>query len=129
MKELTPEQIQQNWERLRGIISDTFEDERLEKLNEMYDYFEDRMVIAPASGKEHYHNAMVGGYVEHILHIVDFSLQIKEMWEKNGAIIDFTDEELIFAALHHDLGKVGDLEHDYYIPEDSDWHRKIKLYR
>ena len=124
MKELTPEQIQQNWERLRGIISDTFEDERLEKLNEMYDYFEDRMVIAPASGKEHYHNAMVGGYVEHILHIIDFSLQIKEMWEKNGAIIDFTDEELIFAAMHHDLGKVGDMEHDYYIPEDSDWHRK-----
>ena len=37
MKELTPEQIQQNWERLRGIISYTFEDERLEKLNEMYD--------------------------------------------------------------------------------------------
>ena len=57
MKELTPEQIQQNWERLRGIISDTFEGERLEKLNEMYDYFEDRMVLAPASGKEHYHNA------------------------------------------------------------------------
>ena len=26
--------------------------------------------------------------------------------------------------LHHDLGKVGDLEHDYYIPQDSDWHRK-----
>ena len=56
MKELTTEQIQQNWESLRGIISDTFEGERLEKLNEMYDYFEDRMVIAPASGKEHYHN-------------------------------------------------------------------------
>ena len=124
MKELTPEQIQQNWERLRGIINDTFEDNRLEKLNKMYDHFEDRMVIAPASGKEHYHNAMVGGYVEHILHIIDFSLQIKEMWEKNGAIIDFTDEELIFAAMHHDLGKVGDMEHDYYIPEDSDWHRK-----
>ena len=30
----------------------------------------------------------------------------------------------MFAALHHDLGKVGDLEHDYYIPQDSDWHRK-----
>ena len=26
--------------------------------------------------------------------------------------------------MHHDLGKVGDLEHDYYIPNDSDWHRK-----
>ena len=45
-------------------------------------------------------------------------LQIKGTWEKNGATINFTDEELIF--VHHDLGKVGDLEHDYYIPNDSD---------
>ena len=61
MKELTAEQIQENWQQLRNIITETFEGERLEKLNEMYDYFEDRMVMAPASGKEHYHNAHVGG--------------------------------------------------------------------
>mgnify|MGYP001448597298 FL=1 len=80
--------------------------------------------MAPASGKEHYHYAHVGGYVEHVLHIIDYALQIKGTWEKNGATINFTDEELIFAAMHHDLGKVGDLEEDYYIPQDSDWHRK-----
>ena len=34
MKELTSEQIQENWQKLRGIIDDTFEDERLEKLND-----------------------------------------------------------------------------------------------
>jgi len=37
---------------------------------------------------------------------------------------NFTIEELIFAALHHDLGKVGDLSEDNYIHNDSDWHRK-----
>jgi len=26
--------------------------------------------------------------------------------------------------MHHDLGKVGDLEHDYYVPNESEWHRK-----
>ena len=26
-----------------------------------------------------------------------------------------TDEELIFSAMHHDLGKVGDLDFDYYV--------------
>ena len=26
--------------------------------------------------------------------------------------------------MHHDLGKVGDLETDYYIPNESEWHRK-----
>ncbi len=124
MKELTPEQIQENWQKLRKLITDTFEGERLEKLNEMYDYFEDRMMLAPASGKEHYHNAHIGGYVEHVLNVINCSVQIKELWVKNGATINFTDEELIFAAIHHDLGKVGDLDKDYYVPQDSEWHRK-----
>ena len=124
MKQLTEQQILNNWNSLRELITEAFEGERLTKLNEMYDYFEDRMVLAPASGKEHYHNAHVGGYVEHVLHVTELAVQIKELWEKNGAIINFTDEELIFAALHHDLGKVGDMDNDYYVPQDSEWHRK-----
>ena len=124
MKQLTEQQILDNWNKLMKLIEDTFEGERKEKLLKMYKYFENRMSIAPASGKAHYHNAMVGGYVEHVLHVSDCAVQIKKLWESNGAEINFTDEELIFAAMHHDLGKVGDLEEDYYIPQDSDWHRK-----
>ena len=33
MKELTPEQIQENWNQLRQLINDTFKGERLDKLN------------------------------------------------------------------------------------------------
>ena len=125
MKELTPEQIEHNWNKLRTIINDTFAGERLEGLNKMYDYFEERMALAPASGKEHFHNAHPGGYVEHILHIVDFAEQLYDLWGRNGATIDdFDKEELVFAALHHDLGKVGNLSEENYIHNDSDWHRK-----
>ena len=124
MKKLTAEEIQQDWEKLMFLIKFHIKGDRQENLLKMYDDFKDRMMFAPASAKEHYHNAMPGGYIEHILHIIKFSLQLKEVWEGNGAMINFTDEELVFAAMHHDLGKVGDLEHDYYIPQDSDWHRK-----
>ena len=93
MKELTPEQIQENWNQLRQLINDTFKGERLDKLNHMYDYFEDRMCIAPASGKEHYHNAHVGGYVEHVLHVIDCAVKLKKLWEDGGATINFSDEE------------------------------------
>ena len=120
MKQLSPEQIQENWQELRQLINDTFSGKRLENLNKMYDYFEERMCLAPASGKEHFHNAHPGGYVEHVLHIVEFAQQIHGVWSKNGATMDnFTVEELIFAALHHDLGKVGDLSEDNYIHNDS----------
>ena len=124
MKQLSEQQIIDNWNKLIQLIEDTFQGERKDKLLEMYKYFEDRMSVAPASGKAAYHNAMVGGYVEHVLHVTKCALQIKELWESNGAEINFTDEELIFAAMHHDLGKVGDLNQDYYIPQDSEWHRK-----
>ena len=124
MKKLTAEEIQNNWKKLIDTIEGFIDDDRKENLLKMYDYFQDRMMLAPASAKGHFHNAMPGGYVEHILHIVQYSIEIKRLWEKNGAMINFTDEELVFAALHHDLGKVGDLEHDYYVPQDSEWHRK-----
>ena len=69
-------QITDNYKELRKIINDTFSGLRLDKLNYMYDDLEDRMVVAPASSVEHYHNSKVGGYVEHILHVVKFSLKI-----------------------------------------------------
>ena len=124
MKELTPEQIQHNWDNLLQLIEVNFSGERLDGLFKMYEYFGERMAVAPASGKEHFHNCHAGGYVEHVIHVTTSALQIKELWEKNGATIDFTEEELVFCALHHDLGKIGDLAEDYYVPNDSEWHRK-----
>ena len=84
MKQLSEQQIVENWNKLIKLIEDTFSDDRRDKILAMYKYFEERMSVAPASGKAAYHNAMVGGYVEHVLHVVDSALQIKELWEKNG---------------------------------------------
>ena len=53
MKELTPEQLQDNWKEFIQLLEDTFEGDRLSRLLKMYDHFEERMMFAPASGKEH----------------------------------------------------------------------------
>jgi len=48
-----------------------------------------------------------------------------QIWKDNGAYVDnYTEEELIFAAIHHDLGKVGDMDNDHYVPNESEWHVK-----
>ena len=88
----------------------------------MYNYFEDRMMFTPGSGTAHFHNCFIGGYVEHVLHITKIARKLFVDYKELGAHIDYTEEEVIFAALHHDLGKVGDLENDYYVPNDSKWH-------
>ena len=73
-----------------------FTGERLEKLNEMYDYFEERMMFAHQPVVRNIFITVMGGYVEHVMHVTMSALQIKQLWEKNGATINFTDEELVF---------------------------------
>ena len=49
------------------------------------------------------------------------------MWaDENADVSGYTIEELVFAALNHDLGKMGDEEHESYIPQTDQW-RKDKL--
>lgn len=121
---LTEIEIQNNWTKFKEIIDTEFDGERKEKLNEMYDYFEERMIMAPASGREHFHNAFPGGYVDHVLNVINGAVKLMELWEAAGNIINFTREELIFSAMHHDLYKVGDMYNDYYVVNDSQWHRE-----
>jgi hypothetical protein len=121
---LQAKQIEQNWNSLIQLIEDNFSGERKENLLKMYNHLKDRMMFAPASSKEHFHNAFPGGYVEHVLNITRAVKSVYQTWKDHGAHINFTEEEMIFATLHHDLGKVGDDEMDYYIPNESEWHRK-----
>jgi len=125
--------IQSNWEMLLKVIDKYITDDgpqgqfpnRKKHLLKMYDELQDRMILAPASSQEDFHNAFPGGYVAHILNIVSFSIKIYNVWKAGGAITDdYTIEEVVFAALHHDLGKSGDGKIDHYIPNPSDWHRK-----
>ena len=124
MKQLSAEQIQNNWKKLIDTIECFISDDRKENLLKMYDFFKERIIVAPASGKPNYHYCFVGGYVEHVLHIVQTAKEIMGVYERVGGVIDFTEEELVFSALHHDLGKVGDLTHEYYLVQEDDWRRK-----
>jgi hypothetical protein len=58
--------------------------------------------------------------------VVHCALKVKGLWEEMGSTIDFTDEELVFSALNHDLGKIGAQEQPYYLPQTDKW-RQDKL--
>lgn len=122
------EQIQENYNKLMEYLQ---ADPRWEQLKPMYEVLQDELLIAPASGKVHFHNAFPGGYLDHILRVTDTALKIAGLYKGMEGDINFTKQELIFAALHHDLGKLGNPEEGpYYVEQDSDWHRKRgELYR
>jgi len=122
---LTAEQIQDNWSELHKIIDSTFEGERLEKIKSLHKHFEDRMILAPASGRAWYHNAFPGGYVAHILNIIQWSQSYYALFEAQGMHVDdIPMESVVFAAMFHDLGKLGNLEDDYYVPNTDEWRAK-----
>jgi len=127
MKEYTEKDLQKLYDKFMELVEKTFSGERLTRLRKLYseDAYGVRLVTAPASAKTHFHNAYVGGYIDHIMNVYRASVGTKKLWEAMGATIDFTDEELVFSALHHDLGKLGDLEQgEYYLPQTSEWHTK-----
>lgn len=123
MKQLTEEQIIANWDRYYKLIESTFTGDRKTKLLKMVDFFQDRMILAPASSKEHYHNAFPGGYIEHVLHVYDVAMDLKPIWAKYSGQTNYTDEEITLIALFHDLGKIGDEVNEFYMPQDNEWRR------
>ena len=126
MNKYTEAELKANYDKFIAVIKKYFKGERLEKLLHMYSEKElgINLTLSPASGAKHYHNAYIGGYIDHIFNVTKNALKMRELFIAQGGKVDFTDEELIFCALHHDLGKLGIPGQLHYIPNDSEWHVK-----
>jgi hypothetical protein len=124
---LTAEQIADNWNILISRIDTYIPEPRRTKLKEFYQKYEDRLILMPAAHRKDYHNAFPGGYIDHVIRVIDLSLKINDVWKQFGVNTStYTIEELVFSALNHDLGKMGDENFEAYIPQTDNW-RKEKL--
>ena len=122
---LTAEQIQGNWQEFLSYIETYISEPRKEDLLSYYKSNEDRFVLMPAAHTTKFHNCFPGGYIEHVNRVVRCSLAQYDLWEAQGCdMTTFTKEELVFAAINHDLGKVGDATNDLYIPSQDEWRKK-----
>mgnify|MGYP001259694502 CR=1 FL=1 len=121
---LSAEQLQKEWETLIDYINKHITGERKEHLLNFYNKYQERLILMPAAHKREYHNAFPGGYVEHVNRVIRCSIKQYKLWKEEGADVEsFTKEELIFSALNHDLGKMGDEENESYIPQTDKWRR------
>lgn len=127
----TAEELQNNYTKFLSYIDTYISGERKEKLKKFYEDHAERIMLMPASSIDHHHNTFPGGYVDHVMRVMDCALKMKNLWVEAGADINYTDEELIFAAMNHDLGKIGTEEYEQYQMNDSEWHRKNqgKIYK
>jgi hypothetical protein len=121
---LSAERIQENWNEFTHNIINYISSPRKEQLIEFYNKYQDRLILMPAAHKKEYHNAFPGGYIDHVNRVVKAALELSYIWDKFGCdMTTFTDEELVFSAINHDLGKMGSEEQDSYIPQTDKWRR------
>ena len=118
---LDENKIKEDYDRFMSLIE---EDERSENLKRMYADLDQELAAAPAAAIHHHHNAFPGGYLDHVLRVHDISVEMTKTFHAFEGELNFTSQELQFATLHHDLGKLGEPGEPYYVEQDSDWHRK-----
>lgn len=117
---LSEEQIVANWEKYSSLLLQTGE-HRKEQLQALLDHLGDRLVMCPASSKKEYHNCFVGGLVDHSLRVLKNCTRLMKV--SPDVFGGLSEESVVFAALLHDLGKVGDLENDRYLPQTNNYYR------
>jgi hypothetical protein len=83
----------------------------------------ERYASAPASSKREYYSSFPGGLAFHNLHMYFW---MKKFSHDLG--VNAHETSLLTVALLHEIGKVGDLKEDYYLPLNSDWHYKRGTY-
>jgi hypothetical protein len=113
--ELTAEQIKENYDKFYKLCMSV--KDRDKQITNFLDHFEERIALCPASSRMQYHNAFPGGLVEHSLRVLKNAYSISKIYDEK-----ISKESLIVSALFHDIGKIGDFEHEYYLPQDSSWH-------
>ena len=121
---LSAEKIQANWIDFMSNIDTYISSPRKEQLTKFYETYAERIMLMPAAHNKKYHSAFPGGYVDHVNRVVKGALAMSDVWASFGCdMTTFTQEELVFSAINHDLGKMGSDTEDAYIPQTDNWRR------
>ena len=109
------EKIKSNWEKYEKFchrLSDS-------NLNGLLESLGERLLLCPASMKTSQYGAFPGGLVEHALQVAVTMRKLNDVHNLNQEV-----RSILLVGLLHEIGKVGSLDHDFYIDQDSGWHRE-----
>jgi hypothetical protein len=85
------------------------------------------MKSTPASGIVKYHSAFAGGLLVHTAAVLDTALSVATLLQQDAAESPEAQAALlrsvVKAVFLHDIGKIGDGDHPYYLPQDNEWRR------
>ncbi len=118
---LSPEDIAANFDKFRSLCEKL--GDRSEAALKLVDSLGEQLALCPASSRLDFHNCFIGGLTDHSLRVLSNAMKLVKTFGW-----DIPKDSLIISCLFHDIGKVGLANDggsvtDYYIPQESDWHR------
>jgi len=111
------EKIIKNFEVFQKLLSKV--GDRSTAIAAFLEKYGERIAVCPSHGVSKRSTSAPGGLVEHSLNTFKIA---RKLVEAAGVGID--PESLAIVCLLHEVGKIGDDEFDYFIPQNSDWHRE-----
>jgi len=115
MSEIEVERIKSNWETYAKLVSKSGKP----GIENLLDVLGERLCMCPASTRVDQYGPYPGGVIEHVLDVTATMRKLNAALETGLPITS-----ILAVGLLHDLGKVGDLETDYYVEQNSQWHRE-----
>jgi len=109
------QRIEENWNLFRKLCQKV--EGRSDQLLSLIDHLGERLVLCPNRDRNLWRSCKPGGLIE-------FSLSTFKNMRAISKSLDWdtSTESMIVASLFHAMGKVGDLDRDTFLPNDSDWH-------
>jgi hypothetical protein len=117
--EVSESEILANFEKYCKILSKV-EGERAAAIKKFLDENGDRIATAPGHDRHDRHSAAPGGMVKRALDTLKNAREIVGMRAFTETSV--TLDSLIVVCLLHDIGRIGDENGDYYLPQTSSWH-------
>lgn len=113
--------INDNWGTLLGLVGRIENAEVKEGALKLCDDLHDRFAVCPASTRTDYVGCFPGGLVWHSLNVLRVMKGLRTSLDLEKVV---HSDSMIIMGLFHDIGKLGNEKHDYYLSQTSDWHRE-----
>ncbi len=107
------EEIKKNWEQFESIIDRLDSDDIKGMINDLGE----RIAISPANARNTDKGSEDGGLVKNTLEILKLSRMIDAATGKQC-----NPKTLYKIVILHNIGTIGTVENDLYLPQDSSWH-------
>ena len=109
------QRIENNWETFTQVLGRLNDD----NISLMLDNLGERIAACPSSMKIDQPGCHPGGLVENSLEVTSVMRSLNDALDYGYQI-----QSLIKVGLLHDIGKIGNLEKEYFLPQESEWHRE-----